>query len=156
LASVVPLGLPAATWWAAAVNALPLSAAMAWAAASTVRLAETGRRRHAVGAVAATVVGLVFVEKSVLVPVVAAAVLWGGWWGDPVDGDGGRPGDRERRPPRRALWRRTRSMWAAQLVVLAAWAAAFVAFVGRIGFAEDTPDVADTVDPTVPGPSLWE
>src|SRR5699024_6483928 len=51
LASVVPLGLPAATWWAAAVNALPLSAAMAWAAASTVRLAETGRRRHAVGGV---------------------------------------------------------------------------------------------------------
>ncbi len=156
LASVVPLGLPAATWWAAAVNALPLSAAMAWAAASTVRLAETGRRRHAVGAVAATVVGLVFVEKSVLVPVVAAAVLWGWWWIAPVDDDEARTGDRERRPPRRALWRRTRSMWAAQLVVLAAWAAAFVAFVGRIGFAEDTPDVADTVDPTVPGPSLWE
>src|SRR5699024_11251617 len=132
LASVVPLGLPAATWGAAAVNALPLSAAMAWAAASTVRLAETGRRRHAVGAVAATVVGLVFVEKSVLVPVVAAAVLLGWWWIAPVDDDEARTGDRERRPPRRALWRRTRSMWAAQLVVLAAWAAAFVAFeIGR-------------------------
>src|SRR5699024_7799750 len=96
LASVVPLGLPAATWWAAAVNALPLSAAMAWAAASTVRLAETGRRRHAVGAGAATVGGLVFAEESVLVPVGAAGGRWGRWWSAPGDEDEARSGDRAR------------------------------------------------------------
>ncbi|EYT62312.1 membrane protein [Dietzia sp. UCD-THP] len=118
----IPLGLPAATWWAAALNALPLSAAMAWAVASTIRLAETGHRRHAVGAVLATAVGLLFVEKAVLIPVVSAAVLVGWWWV-------GRSGSASPR----AIWRRTRTAWAAQGAVLVVWAAVFVVVVGRLG-----------------------
>ncbi|PAY23486.1 hypothetical protein CEY15_07845 [Dietzia natronolimnaea] len=118
----IPLGLPAATWWAAALNALPLSAAMAWAVASTIRLAETGHRRHAVGAVLATAVGLLFVEKAVLIPVVSAAVLVGWWWV-------GRSGSASPR----VIWRRTRTAWAAQGAVLVVWAAVFVVVVGRLG-----------------------
>lgn len=118
----IPLGLSAATWWAAALNALPLSAAMAWAVASTIRLAETGHRRHAVGAVLATAAGLLFVEKAVLIPVVSAAVLVGWWWV-------GRSGSASPR----VIWRRTRTAWAAQGAVLVVWAAVFVVVVGRLG-----------------------
>lgn len=151
-ALVLPLGLPAATWWSAALNSLPLTAAMAWAVASTIRLAQTGRRRHAVAAVAATVVGLAFVEKAVLVPVVAALVLLGWWWtsgraagGDRADdgpsgsghGDGPSGGDhryiRSGGGNGAGVWRRTRWMWAAQSVVLAVWAAVFAVTVGSIG-----------------------
>ena len=121
-ALAIPLGLPAATWWAAAINALPLTAAMAWAVASMVRLAETGQRRHAVGAALATAVGLLFVEKALLVPVVAAAALLGRWW---VDGGG--------QASLRMLWHRTRVAWAAQAAVVIAWAVVFVVVVGRLG-----------------------
>ncbi|AVZ38541.1 MULTISPECIES: hypothetical protein [unclassified Dietzia] len=121
-ALAIPLGLPAATWWAAALNALPLTGAMAWCVASTVRLAETGHRRHAVSAVLATALGLLFVEKALLIPVVSAAVLVGWWWV-------GRSGSASPR----AIWRRTRGAWAAQGVVLVVWAAIFVVVVGRLG-----------------------
>lgn len=157
----IPLGLPAATWWAAALNALPLTAAMAWSVASTIRLAETGRRRHAVAAVLATAVGLLFVEKSVLVPVVAAAVLVGWWWV-------GRSGS----VTPRVIWKRTRVAWAAQGAVLVVWAAVFLVVVGRLGgrasFGEvegTRPGFLDLVDhtyrlaviPTVGGgPWRWD
>ena len=157
VALVLPLGLPAATWWSAALNSLPLVASMAWAVASTIRLAQTGRRRHAVVAVAATVVGLVFVEKAVLVPVVSALALLGWWWtswrGDGRNGIvGGHSGGR--------VWRRTRWMWAAQALVLAAWAAVFASTVGRIGGELWAgPDNASTTPgppgPEMTGPSPW-
>ncbi|MFN7244825.1 MAG: hypothetical protein ACK4M5_16505, partial [Dietzia cercidiphylli] len=118
----IPLGLPAATWWAAALNALPLTAAMAWAVASMIRLAETGRRRHALGATMATMVGLLFVEKALIVPVVAAAVLVGWWW----IGRSGSMNPRE-------IWRRTRGAWAAQGAVVVVWAVVFLVVVGRLG-----------------------
>lgn len=160
LVLVLPLGLPAATWWAAALNAVPLTAAMAWAVASTVRLAETGRRRHAVSAVLATVVGLLFVEKAVLVPVVAAVVLLGWWWTAQQD-DGRSHGPRTLAE----VWRSTRMMWVAQALVLAAWAAVFMMTVGRIGGGTE-PDGAqgtgaagalgDAGPLDGPGPRLWD
>ena len=117
-ALLLPLGLPSATWWAAALTALPLSACLAWASASTLLLARTGGVRHAVSAVAATVVGLVFVEKAVLVPLVAAAVLAGWWWiSDP-------------RPEGRAVLRRTAGASVGQVVVLLAWAVVYGLCVG--------------------------
>ncbi|AWH91284.1 hypothetical protein [Dietzia lutea] len=143
-ALVIPLGLPAATWWAAALNALPLTAAMAWAVASMVLLARTGGAQHAVGAAVATALGLLFVEKAVFVPVVAAVVLLGGWWTT--------SGTRADLP---TLWRRTRAAWLAQSVIVAVWAAVFLVVVGRLGgrgsfgAAEGTrPDFAALVDHT--------
>ena len=121
-ALAIPLGLPAATWWAAALNALPLTAAMAWAVASMVLLARTGRTRHAVGAAMATALGLLFVEKALIVPAVAVVVLLGGWW--TTSGT---------RADLLALWRRTRAAWLAQAVIVAVWAAIFLVVVGRLG-----------------------
>lgn len=135
LALVLPLGLPAATWWSSALNALPLTAAMAWAVASTLRYADTGRPRHAVGAVAATAVGLFFVEKAVLVPVVAVAVLVGRQWVRGAD--------------LRGIWPATRALWAAQALVVAAWAVLFALAVGRAG-GGDVPS-----DSEGDRPGLW-
>jgi hypothetical protein len=152
LALAIPLGLPAATWWAAALNSLPLAAAMARAVASTIRLAETGRRRHAVGAVLATAAGLLFVEKAVLVPVVAAAVLACWWWTGRADHDdevGGRARMGAAASTGTALWRTTRWMWAAQAAVLVAWATLFALTVGRAGGGL-VPSDSDG-----PGPGLW-
>lgn len=151
LVLAIPLALPAATWWSAAVLSLPLTAATALGVASTVRLAQTGRRRHAVVAVLATVLGLLFVEKAVLVPVIAAAVLLGWWWTSPLDDDEARGSGRDRRPAARAVLRSTRWMWAAQAVVLVAWGAVFAVSVGRIG---GTAALAD-VDTPGGGPGLW-
>ncbi|MFL0579994.1 hypothetical protein [Dietzia sp. 179-F 9C3 NHS] len=135
LALVLPLGLPAATWWSSALNALPLTAAMAWAVASTLRYADTGRPRHGVGAVAATAVGLFFGEKAVLVPVVAVAVLVGRQWVRGAD--------------LRGIWPATRALWAAQALVVAAWAVLFALAVGRAG-GGDVPS-----DSEGDRPGLW-
>lgn len=169
LALALPLGLPAATWWSSALTLLPLTAAMAWAVASTIRYAETRRRGHAVGAVLATAAGLLFVEKAVLVPVVAAAVLFGWWWIRRPDGPPGADptGDADGSP-----WRATRPLWIAQAVVVAAWAAVFAVAVGRAGGGDvpsdtggDRPGVWGLIDhsyrlavgPTLAGgPWRWE
>lgn len=136
-ALAIPLGLPSATWWAAALNALPLTATTAWTVASMVLLARTGRRRHAVAAAGATLLGLLFVEKALLIPVVAAAVLLGSWW----TSGGGRDG-------LRLLWRRTRSAWSALAVIVAVWVGVLLVVVGRLGGGSSgaLPD-----GPTAPG-----
>ena len=118
----IPLGLPAGTWWAAALNVLPLAAASSWAVSEMVLLARTGNRRHAVRATLATVMGLLFVEKALIIPVIAAAVLLAGWWSA-----GGA------RDELCALWRRTRTAWAAQAVIVGVWAGVFLVVVGRLG-----------------------
>lgn len=118
----IPLGLPAGTWWAAALNVLPLIAASSWAVSEMVLLARTGRRRHAFRATLATVLGLLFVEKALVIPVIAAAVLLAGWW----TAGGGRDELRD-------LWRRTRIAWAAQAVIVVVWAGVFLVVVGRLG-----------------------
>lgn len=137
---VIPLGLPAATWWASALNVLPLIAALAWAVTAMVQLARTGHRRHAVWAAVATIVGLLFVEKALIIPVVAAAVLLAGWW---TAGGG--------RTELLALWRTTRVAWAGQMVIVAGWVAVFVVVVGRLGGGEPTdPDAGADVGTGAP------
>lgn len=131
----LPLGLPSATWWATALNVLPLVAALCWGVAEMVRLDRTGRRRHAVGAALATIAGLLFVEKAFIVPVVCAAVLLACWW---IAG-----GDRR---DLAGMWRRTRGAWAAQGAIVVAWAAVFVVVVGRVG-GGDTPSDAEGTRP---------
>lgn len=161
-AAVVPLGLPAATWWAAALTALPLAAALAWAAGSAVLLARTGRRRQALGVVLATALGLCFVEKAVLVPFVAALVVAGWWWT-------AEPGSR---PDARTVLTRSRGAIVGSALVLAVWALVYGLAIGgpRVDPPADVPvdagaGVAALVDHTyrlavVPalagGPWSWE
>ena len=43
-----PLGVPGFAWWAAALNSLPMLAALAWVCADAVLLVRTGNQRYAV------------------------------------------------------------------------------------------------------------
>ncbi len=101
-----PLTLPAMAWWSAALNALPLQAAMAWVVGDAVLYARTGRRRWLVSSVAVLVVGLGFFEKAIVVPAVALAALL--LWSRVT---GAAPG----------MLRRTWPMWLAHGLVLVAW-----------------------------------
>ena len=71
----VPLTLPAFSWWAAALNALPLQIALAWACGDAIKLYRTGQVRYVFSGTAVFVVSLLFFEKAVLVPFVALAFL---------------------------------------------------------------------------------
>ncbi|MBD8506339.1 hypothetical protein HT102_07580 [Hoyosella sp. G463] len=101
-----PLTLPAMAWWSAALNALPLQAAMAWVVGDAVLYARTGHRRWLASSVVVLLVGLGFFEKAIVVPAVALAALL--LWSRAT---GAGPG---------AL-RRTWPMWLAQGLVLVAW-----------------------------------
>lgn len=104
-----PLTLPAFAWWAAALNSLPLQAALAWVAGDALQYARTGRRRHLVSGVLVTALAVAFFEKAILVPFVAFAVLALTYR---VDG--------QKRPVRTAL-RRAAPLWLASALVLAIW-----------------------------------
>ena len=69
-----PLGLPAFAWWAAALNALPMVAAMAWVCADAILLVRTGNQRYAVTGTGVFAVGLLFFEKAAVIPFVAFGV----------------------------------------------------------------------------------
>ena len=65
---------PAYAWWAAALNSLPMLAAMSWACADAILLIRTGNQRYAVTALLAYVVGLLFFEKAAVIAFVAFAI----------------------------------------------------------------------------------
>ncbi len=80
-----PLGLPAATWWAAGLQAMPLQIAMLTALLALVRALRTGSWRWAALSVAGTATGLFFWQKAVLVlPVLLAVVVLVEWAGRPL------------------------------------------------------------------------
>lgn len=110
-----PMTLGFTTWWAAAVNSMPLQIGLAWFLADALLLARTGRRRHAVSGTAALALTLAFYLKAVLLPGIAiglvALVLL-------------RDGERS---PVAAAFRRARLLWAGSVVVLGCWAVAYLA-----------------------------
>src|SRR5829696_5768695 len=73
-ASFTPLGVPAFAWWAAALNSLPMLAAMAWVCADAVLLVRTGNQRYAVTGLLVYLGGLLFFEKAAVIPFVAFTV----------------------------------------------------------------------------------
>ncbi|MFD6881154.1 hypothetical protein [Rhodococcus sp. NPDC060084] len=124
-----PLTLPAFAWWAAALNSLPMQAALAWVAGDALRYARSGRRRYLVSGVLVTALALMFFEKAILVPFVAFTVLALTYR---VDG--------QRRPVRTAL-RQAAPLWLASAVVLAVWTGLYVSTVGS-RFGVPTADMA--------------
>lgn len=116
-----PLGLPAFAWWSAALNSLPMCAAMAWACGDAVLLVRTGRRRYAVTGTLAFLGGLLFFEKAAVIPFVAFTVIA---LLNYVSGS----------PPVAAVrgaWRSGARMWTAMLAVTAGWIAVYVAVVNQ-------------------------
>lgn len=116
-----PLGLPAFAWWAAALNALPMLAALAWVCADAILLARTGNRRYALTGTLAYAGGLLFFEKAAVIPFVAfsvAALL------RYVAGE--RPGSATAQ-----AWRAGARMWTATLAVTGGWIAVYLAVVNQ-------------------------
>ncbi|MER5623811.1 hypothetical protein ABT061_22515 [Streptosporangium sp. NPDC002544] len=63
-----PANFQAGTWFAAALNILPLQIAMIMAIRSQLLLIRTGRAGHALAGIAWTCAGLLFFEKALLIP----------------------------------------------------------------------------------------
>ena len=119
-----PLTVPSFAWWAAALNYLPMLAALAWVCGDAVLLVRTGNRRYAVTGVLAYFAGLLFFEKSAVIPFVAftvVALLWH------VTGRGGV----------REVWRAGRNLWAASLALTAAWAGLYLLVVDQKRWSGD-------------------
>ena len=108
------LSLGSLGWWAAAIPALPLQIGLAWFCGDALLLARTGRRRFAVTGTIAFLVSMAFYERAILIPFFAlgllALVLY----------------SQGETSPGRVAWQRGRRLWQGSLLVLAAWAWAFV------------------------------
>src|SRR6201988_2649547 len=72
-----PLGVPGFAWWAAALNSLPMLAALAWGCADAILLVRTGNQRYAVTGVLVYLGGLLCFEKAAIIPFVGFGVASG-------------------------------------------------------------------------------
>ena len=120
-----PLTVPSFAWWAAALNYLPMLAALAWVCGDAVLLVRTGNRRYAVTGVLAYFAGLLFFEKAAVIPVIAftiAALLLH------VSGRAGAV---------REVWRAGRSLWFPALALTGAWAALYLVVVDQKRWSGD-------------------
>jgi hypothetical protein len=118
-----PLGVPGFAWWAAALNSLPMLAALAWVCADAILLVRTGNQRYAVTGVLAYLGGLLFFEKAAVIPFVAFAVvaLLGHVEGSAL----------------RTAWRAGARLWIATLALTAGWAALYLAVVNQRRWSTD-------------------
>src|SRR5271166_6014810 len=114
-----PLAVPGFAWWAAALNSLPMLAALAWVCADAILLVRTGNQRYAVTGVLVYFGGLLFFEKAAVIPFVAFAVtallLH-------VQGD---------RSALRTVWRAGLRFWVASLALTVSWVAVYLAVVNQ-------------------------
>lgn len=120
-----PLGVPGFAWWAAALNSLPMLAAMAWVCADAILLVRTGNRRYAITGVLVYLSGLLFFEKSAVIPFVAFAVVTLLQY---VQGDGAAV---------RTAWRRGMRLWAPALALTAVWVAVYLLVVDHRRWSSD-------------------
>ena len=119
------LAVPGFAWWAAALNSLPMLAALAWVCADAVLLVRTGRRRYAVTGVLVYFGGLLFFEKAAVIPFVAFAVAALVWH---VDGD---------RAALRTVWRAGIRLWIAALALTVGWVALYLVVVNQRRWSSD-------------------
>jgi hypothetical protein len=120
-----PLGVPGFAWWAAALNSLPMLAAMAWVCADAILLVRTGNRRYAITGVLVFGGGLLFFEKAAVIPFVAFAVVALLYH---VQGDGAAA---------RTVWRRGLGLWVPTLAVTAVWVMVYLAVVDHRRWSSD-------------------
>ncbi|WP_167380173.1 hypothetical protein [Mycobacterium scrofulaceum] len=126
-----PLGVPGFAWWAAALNSLPMLAALAWVCADAILLVRTGSPRYAVTGALAYFGGLLFFEKAAVIPFVAfavAALL------RHVQGD---------RAAAATVWRAGLRLWVATLAVTAGWIGLYLAVVNQRRWSSDLAMTAD-------------
>jgi len=113
-----PMAVPGFAWWAAALNSLPMLAALAWVCGDAVLLVRTGNQRYAVTGLLVFIGGLLFFEKAAVIPFVAFAVAvllaYVTGTGSPM-----------------TVWRRGLRLWVSSLAVTAAWIAVYLAVVDQ-------------------------
>jgi hypothetical protein len=122
-----PLGVPGFAWWAAALNSLPMLAALAWVCADAIMLVRTHNQRYAVSGVLVYLGGLLFFEKAAVIPFVAfaiAALLC------QVQGD---------RTAFSTVWRAGIRLWTVSLALTAAWVAVYLVVVNQRRWSSDLP-----------------
>src|SRR6202048_2074016 len=120
-----PLGVPGFAWWAAALNSLPMLAALAWVCADAIMLVRTRNQRYAVSGVLVYLGGLLFFEKAAVIPFAAfaiAALLYH------VQGD---------RAALLTVWRAGLRLWAVSLALTGAWIAVYVVVVNQQRWSSD-------------------
>jgi hypothetical protein len=120
-----PLGVPGFAWWAAALNSLPMLAALAWVCADAILLIRTGNQRYAMTGVLVYLGGLLFFEKAAVIPFVAfavAALLCH------VQGD---------RAALCTVWRAGLRLWVASLILTVGWVALYLAVVNQRRWSSD-------------------
>jgi hypothetical protein len=120
-----PLGVPGFAWWAAALNSLPMLAALAWACGDAILLVRTGNQRYAATGVLAYFGGLLFFEKAAVIPFVAFAVTA---LVCHVDGD---------RAALRTVWRAGIRLWIPSLTLTAGWVALYLTVVNQRRWSSD-------------------
>lgn len=120
-----PLGVPGYAWWAAALNSLPMLAALAWVCGDAVLLMRTGRQRYAVTGMLVYFGGLLFFEKAAVIPFVAFAVA------ALLRRVNGEPNIV------RCVWRAGVRLWVPSLALTAGWAALYLAVVNQRRWSSD-------------------
>jgi hypothetical protein len=148
-----PLGVPGFAWWAAALNSLPMLAALAWVCSDAILLVRTGKQRYAVTGVLVYAGGLLFFEKAAVIPFVAfvvAALLWH------VQGD---------RAALATVWRAGFRLWTASLALTAGWVVVYLVVVDQQRWSSDLPMTWDLLRRSVThgivpglagGPWAWD
>jgi hypothetical protein len=149
-----PLTLPSSTWWAAALNLLPVQAAGSAAAWAGLCLVRSGQRRFGVASLLAVTVGLTFDNKAALVPLVVLVVMW--------------VAEPSQTGVLRSAWlvvRRWWWLWLGFLLLLGGWLAAYLSLSEpAIRNVSDSPEVVRTavitfVEGLIPslagGPVVW-
>ncbi|KQY07717.1 hypothetical protein ASD37_15850 [Mycobacterium sp. Root135] len=148
-----PLTLPAFAWWAAALNALPMVAAMAWVCADAIMLVRTGNQKYALSGALVFFLGLTFFEKAAVIPFVAFAVaaLLAYVLGD--------------RSAVKTVWRGGLRLWIATGALTAAWVGIYLLVVDQRRWTLDYPMTGDLlvrsvthgiVPGLIGGPWQWE
>jgi hypothetical protein len=120
-----PLAVPGFAWWAAALNSLPMLAALAWVCADAILLVRTGKQRYAVTGVLVYLAGLLFFEKAAVIPFVAfavAALL------RHVQGNAA---------VLSTVWRAGLRLWTASLALTAAWVVVYLCVVNQQRWSTD-------------------
>ena len=120
-----PLGVPGFAWWAAALNSLPMLAALAWVCADAILLVRTGNQRYALTSLLVYFGGLLFFEKAAVIPFVAFAVTA---LLCHVQGEDA---------PLVRAWRGGVRLWTVSLAVTAAWIAVYLAVVNQHRWSSD-------------------
>ena len=113
-----PLAVPGFAWWAAGLNSLPMLAALAWVCADAILLVRTGNQRYAVSGALVYLGGLLFFEKSAIIPFVAFAVA--ALYGYAAGG-----------AALREVWRRGARLWTASSALTVAWIGVYLLVVDQ-------------------------